>query len=45
VQHVTVDYASKTATVQFDDATATADTLTAATQAAGYPSTVKKDGI
>lgn len=45
VRHVTVDYASKAATVQFDDATATADALTTAIQAAGYPSTVKKDGI
>jgi len=41
VQKVSVDYASKTATVQFDDATATADKLTEATKAAGYPSTVK----
>jgi len=44
VQHVTVDYASKTATVQFDDATAKVDALTAATKAAGYPSVLKKDG-
>ncbi len=44
VRNVAVDYASKTATVQFDDATATADKLTEATKAAGYPSTVKKDG-
>lgn len=43
VQHVTVDYASKTATVQFDDATAKANALTAATKAAGYPSALKKD--
>lgn len=42
VQQVSVDYASKTATVQFDDATATADKLTEATKAAGYPSTIKK---
>lgn len=41
VQQVAVDYASKTATVQFDDATATADKLTEATKAAGYPSTVR----
>lgn len=41
VQKVSVDYASKTATVQFDDTTATADKLTEATKAAGYPSTVK----
>jgi mercuric ion binding protein len=44
VQQVTVDYASKSATVQFDDAIATADKLTEATGNAGYPSTVKKDG-
>lgn len=44
VQQVAVDYASKTATVQFDDATATATKLTEATQAAGYPSTIKSDG-
>jgi mercuric ion binding protein len=44
VHQVSVDYASKTATVQFDDATATADRLTEATQAAGYPSTVQGDG-
>lgn len=41
VQQVTVDYASKTATVHFDDAIASSDKLTEATQAAGYPSTVK----
>jgi mercuric ion binding protein len=44
VQQVAVDYASKTATVQFDDATATADKLTEATKAAGYPSTLKEAG-
>lgn len=44
VQKVAVDYASKTATVQFDDTAATAEKLTEATKAAGYPSTVKKDG-
>jgi mercuric ion binding protein len=43
VQQVTVDYASKTATVQFDDAITTADKLTEATKNAGYPSTIKKD--
>lgn len=43
VRQVAVDYASKTATVQFDDATATPGKLTEATQAAGYPSTVKGD--
>jgi mercuric ion binding protein len=44
VQQVTVDYASKTATVQFDDTVATAVKLTEATKAAGYPSDVKGDG-
>ena len=44
VQQVSVDFASKTATVQFDDTTATADKLTEATKEAGYPSTVKEDG-
>ena len=44
VQQVTVDYASKTATVQFDDAIATADQLTGATTAAGYPYTVRGKG-
>jgi mercuric ion binding protein len=43
VQQVTVNYASKTATVEFDDATATADQLTEATKNAGYPSSVKAD--
>lgn len=43
VQKVTVDYASKTATVEFDDAVATADQLTEATKNAGYPSSVKED--
>ncbi len=42
VQQVKVDYADKTATVQFDDTTATVDSLTEATKAAGYPSFVKK---
>lgn len=44
VQQVAVDYASKTATVQFDDTGATAEKLTEATKAAGYPSTVKGNG-
>ncbi|MFZ2169364.1 MAG: mercury resistance system periplasmic binding protein MerP [Methylococcaceae bacterium] len=44
VQQVSVDYASKTATIQFDDTVATANKLTEATKAAGYPSTVKGDG-
>ncbi len=42
VHQVSVDYASKTATVQFDDTVATADQLTEATKAAGYPSSLKK---
>jgi mercuric ion binding protein len=44
VQNVSVAYESKTATVQFDDATTTLDKLTEATKAAGYPSTVKGTG-
>jgi len=43
VQRVSVDYASKTATVQFDDTAATADKLTEATKNAGYPSSIKAD--
>ena len=43
VQQVSVDYASKTVTVQFDDTAATTDKLTDATKAAGYPSSIKKD--
>lgn len=43
VRQVTVDYASKTATVQFDDAAASAEKLTEATKAAGYPSTIKDE--
>lgn len=43
VQQVKVDYANKTATVQFDDTAATADKLTEATKAAGYPSSIKKE--
>ena len=42
VQQVNVDYASKSATVQFDDTTATEGDLTEATKAAGYPSAIKK---
>ena len=42
VQQVKIDYASKSATVQFDDTTATVDKLTEATKAAGYPSAIKK---
>ncbi len=44
VQKVKVDYASKTATVQFDDTTVTADQLTEATTLAGFPSTVQGNG-
>ncbi len=44
VQHVAVDYASRTATVRFDDAAATINKLTDATKAAGYPSTPRKEG-
>lgn len=43
VQHVSVDYASKTATVQFDDTAATTDQLTEATKNAGYPSSIKAE--
>ena len=43
VQKVTVDYKSKTATVEFDDATATANQLTEATKNAGYPSSITVD--
>ena len=43
VRKVTVDYEGKTATVEFDDATATAEQLTEATQNAGYPSSVKEE--
>jgi mercuric ion binding protein len=44
VQKVAVDYATKTATVEFDDTTATTEKLTDATKSAGYPSTVKVEG-
>lgn len=43
VQQVTVDYASKTARVEFDDATTTPDQLTEATKNAGYPSSIKAE--
>jgi mercuric ion binding protein len=43
VQQVSVDYASKTATVQFDDTTATTDKLTEATKVAGYPTAIKEE--
>jgi mercuric ion binding protein len=44
VQQVSVDYASKTATVEFDDTIVTADKLTEATTFAGFPSTVQGNG-
>lgn len=44
VQQVEVDYASKTATVQFDNTVATPNQLTKATKDAGYPSTAKGGG-
>jgi periplasmic mercuric ion binding protein len=43
VQQVSVDYTSKTATVQFDDTKAKVNTLTEATKAAGYPSAIQED--
>jgi mercuric ion binding protein len=43
ILQVTVDYASKTAMVEFDDATAIPDQLTEATKTAGYPSSVIKE--
>jgi mercuric ion binding protein len=42
VQQVSIDYAGKTATVQFDDTLTTADKLMEATKTAGYPSSIKK---
>ncbi|HYE36933.1 mercury resistance system periplasmic binding protein MerP [Methylocaldum sp.] len=42
VQQVSIDYEHKRATVHFDDAATSADTLTEATKAAGYPSTLKE---
>lgn len=44
VQQVSVNYASKTATIEFDDAKTTSDKLSEATTAAGYPSTLKETG-
>jgi mercuric ion binding protein len=43
VQQVSVSYANKTATVQFDDAATTTDQLTEATKNAGYPSSIKAE--
>lgn len=42
VQHIVIDYEAKTATVQFNDSLATSDKLTAATENAGFPSTIAK---
>ena len=44
VQQVSVDYTSKTATVEFDDTIVTADKLPEATTFAGFPSTVQGNG-
>lgn len=41
VQQVRVDYANKTATVQFDDSRTNAENLTEATKSAGFPATVR----
>ncbi|NOU23247.1 MAG: mercury resistance system periplasmic binding protein MerP [Methyloglobulus sp.] len=43
IHQVSVDYPSKTATVQFDDTTTTVDNLTEATKDAGYPSSIKQE--
>ena len=43
VQQVSVDFKSKTATVQFDDSKATVDQLTEASKNAGYPAAVKEE--
>lgn len=43
VHQVSVDYTTKTATVQFDDMIATVDNLTEATKDAGYPSSIKQE--
>ena len=42
VKKVAVDFERKTATVGFDDATATPQSLIQATEAAGYPSSVRE---
>ena len=41
VQKVKVDYASRTATVEFDDSAVTVDQLIEATNSAGFPSSIK----
>ncbi|MFZ2451526.1 MAG: mercury resistance system periplasmic binding protein MerP [Methylovulum miyakonense] len=43
VQQVSVDFKSKTATVQFDDSKATANQLTEATKNAGYPASITEE--
>jgi periplasmic mercuric ion binding protein len=43
VHQVSVNYESKTATVQFDDTIATVDKLAEATKSAGYPSSVQEE--
>jgi len=42
VQRVSIDYERKTATVHFDDAATSADRLTEAAKAAGYPSALRE---
>jgi mercuric ion binding protein len=42
VQRVSIDYEHKIASVHFDDAATSADKLTEATKAAGYPSALKE---
>lgn len=44
VSNVTVSFAAKTATVTFDDAKATTDTIAAASMNAGYPAHAKQQG-
>ncbi|MDD2722863.1 MAG: mercury resistance system periplasmic binding protein MerP [Methylovulum sp.] len=44
VQQVSVDYANKAVTVQFDDTKTTTDKLSEATTEAGYPSTLNGTG-
>jgi mercuric ion binding protein len=43
VQQVSLSYADKTVTVQFDDAATTVDQLTEATKNAGYPSSIQAE--
>jgi mercuric ion binding protein len=43
VQQVSVSYADKTATVQFDDTATTVGQLTEATKNAGYPSSIQAE--